>query len=170
MTIQKARPFQIHTLGDAEGDRAWVERFIVEQWGAEVVVVHDTVYCPSSLPGLVAWQTGERVGLATYQLDGAACEIVTLDSQRPGIGVGTALVEAVKRTARATACRRLWLITTNDNLDALRFYQKRGFVLVAVHRNAVDRARQTKPEIPKVGQHGIPLRDEIELEMHLTRE
>jgi hypothetical protein len=57
--------------------------------------------------------------------------------------------------------------TTNDNLNALRFYQKRGFVLVSVHRNAVIKSRQLKPEIPLTGNDGIPLRDEIELEMLL---
>ena len=61
---------------------------------------------------------------------------------------------------------RLWLITTNDNTDALRFYLRRGFVLVAVHRDAVTYARQSiKPELPLVGYHQIPLRDEIELEL-----
>jgi ribosomal protein S18 acetylase RimI-like enzyme len=159
--------FQIRPLG--KGDRAWVAHFVATQWGGETVVVHDTVYTPALLPGFVAWQGQERVGLLTCHLDGDACEIVTLDSQRPGIGVGTALIEAARGVAQEAACRRLWLITTNDNLEALRFYQKRGFVLVAVHRNALERSRQIKPQIPHVGQHGIPLRDEIELEMRLSR-
>ncbi|MBK9123270.1 MAG: GNAT family N-acetyltransferase, partial [Chloroflexi bacterium] len=62
---------------------------------------------------------------------------------------------------------RLWLITTNDNLDALRFYQKRGWHLVAVHRDALNESRRLKPQIPIIGMDGIPLRDEIELEMTL---
>jgi hypothetical protein len=67
--------------------------------------------------------------------------------------------------ARRQGCARLWVITTNDNVDALRFYQRRGFCLVRVHRGAVDRSRAgLKPEIPAVGAYGIPLRDEIELE------
>jgi len=64
-------------------------------------------------------------------------------------------------------CRRLWLITTNDNLRALGFYQKRGMTLVAVYRNAMEAARRLKPQIPMIGQNGIPLKDEIELEMVL---
>ena len=91
-------------------------------------------------------------------------EIVSIDSTHPGRGVGTALIEAVKKEARRQGCRRLWLITTNDNLNALRFYQKRGFALVAVHRNAIEISRRLKPEIPLTGHDGIPLRDEIELE------
>jgi hypothetical protein len=52
-------------------------------------------------------------------------------------------------------------------MNALRFYQKRGFVLVAVHRNALEQSRKLKPEIPLIGDDEIPLRDEIELEMML---
>ena len=75
------------------------------------------------------------------------------------------MIEAVRLLARRQGCTRLWVITTNDNVDALRFYQRRGFRLVRVHRGAVDRSRaRLKPEIPSVGAYGIPLRDEIELE------
>jgi hypothetical protein len=60
----------------------------------------------------------------------------------------------------------VWLTTTNDNLDALRFYQRRGFRISAVRPRAVERARATlKPEIPEVGAYGIPVRDEIDLEL-----
>jgi RimJ/RimL family protein N-acetyltransferase len=92
----------------------------------------------------------------------------SLHSVEQGSGVGSALIEAVKKAAIAARCKRMWLITTNDNTAAMRFYQKRGFVLVAVHRNALERSRKLKPEIPLVGMDGIPLRDEIELEMILT--
>jgi N-acetylglutamate synthase-like GNAT family acetyltransferase len=107
------------------------------------------------------------VGLVTYRLAEGECELVTINSQRPGAGIGSALLEAVKEAAQKGGCRRLWLITTNDNLEALRFYQLRGFALVAVHRNALEASRRLKPQIPKVGQHGIPLRDELELELVL---
>jgi hypothetical protein len=64
--------------------------------------------------------------------------------------------------------RRLWVLTTNDNVDALRFYQRRGFRLAGLNPGAVDGARATlKPEIPVVGAHGIPLRDELVLDKRL---
>jgi GNAT superfamily N-acetyltransferase len=81
--------------------------------------------------------------------------------------VGTALLDAVKRIALEAGCRRVYLTTTNDNLRALRFYQRRGFRLVAVYAGAVDRARAHKPQIPAIGMHGIPIRDEIELECEI---
>lgn len=94
---------------------------------------------------------------------------MTISSTRPGIGIGTRLIKAVTQAAQEAGCKRIWLITTNDNLDALRFYQKRGFRLVAVHRHAVDAARQLKPAIPLISNDHIPLHDEIELEMLLER-
>jgi GNAT superfamily N-acetyltransferase len=106
----------------------------------------------------------------TYVLDrdGEHCEVLTLHATQPWQGVGTGLIEAVERLAAQQGCKRLWLITTNDNLDALRFYQRRGFCLAALHPGAVDDSRvRLKPEIPTIGNYGIALRDEIELEKRL---
>jgi len=148
-------------------DRDWVRRKIIAAWGAETIVVHETVYHPAELPGFIAEAEGEIAGLLTYHLEGEACEIVTLDAWRTGLGVGTALIETVRQAAGREKCRRLWLVTTNDNLPALRFYQKRGFVIATVHLNAIEKDRRLKPEIPLTGMDGIPIRDEIELEMML---
>lgn len=122
-----------------------------------------------SHPSLVALDDGGRLaGVLTYVLEGAACEVLTLHAAERFGGAGTALLDAVRAVAREAGCTRLWLITTNDNVDALRFYQRRGFRLGAVHVGAVDDARaRLKPQIPAVGDHGIPLRDELELERAL---
>jgi N-acetylglutamate synthase-like GNAT family acetyltransferase len=149
-----------------ETDHAWITRFIRDYWEAEIIVAHGAIYHPADLPGFVAMRNSHPVGLVTYSVADEECEIVSLNSLRPSIGIGTALVDAVKEAAVLAGCRRLWLITTNDNLDALRFYQKRGFELVAVHRDAVHLARQVKP-IPLIGDYGIPIRDEVELELSL---
>lgn len=159
--------FSLRSLTPTDADRVAV--FIREQWGAEFVVAHGSVFFPQNLPGFVALAGEAIVGLLTYHRAGESCEVVTLDSLRPAAGIGTALIEAVKQVARQTQCKRLWLMTTNDNLNALRFYQKRGFELVAVHRHALELSRLVKPQIPLVGEEGIPLRDEIELEMKLGR-
>ena len=92
--------------------------------------------------------------------------MLTLHAAHRHRGTGTALIEAIETLARDAGCTRLWLITTNDNVDALRFYQRRGFRLAKLHAGAVDDARaRLKPGIPRVGDHGIPLRDELELEL-----
>ena len=158
-------PFVVRALG--RDDAGWLAELIAEQWGSPIVVAHGAIYQPEKLPGFVATVDGEIAGLATYSVDGVACEIVTLDSLQPNRGIGTALIEAVKDAARRAGCRRLWLITTNDNLHALGFYQRRGFRLVAVHPGAVDEARLLKPQIPLTGLDGIPIHDELELELWL---
>jgi ribosomal protein S18 acetylase RimI-like enzyme len=148
-------------------DQEWVRAFIVERWGSDRMMAHGTLYRPYELPGFAAIEDDQPIGLVTYHITGGSCEIVTIDSVQSGSGIGTALIGAVKEVARQHGCQRVWLITTNDNLNALRFYQKRGFELVAVHRRAIDEARKIKPEIPLIGEYGIPIRDEIELEIAL---
>jgi GNAT superfamily N-acetyltransferase len=145
-------------------DRRCVRQFISERWGGETIVVHGDVFYPHKFPGFVAVEDGKRVGLVTYHMGDRGCEIVTLDSIRPGRGIGTTLIEAVKEAVRQEGIKRVCVTRTNDNVGALRFYQKRGFVLVAVHRDAVEAARKIKPEIPRTGASNIPIRDEIELE------
>lgn len=150
-----------------ESDRPWVESLLREHWGATVIVTRGRLHDAACLQGFVALCGGERVGLITCRIEGDSCEVVSLNSLREGRGIGSALVETVRGLAAEAGCRRLWLVTTNDNVAALRFWQKRGFALVAVHRNAITRSRCLKPQIPLVGQHGIPVRDEIELEIVL---
>ena len=139
---------------------AWL---VAELWGSELVAVHGAVLRPAELPGFIVERSGRVVGLLTYQLVGDMLEIVTLNAIERRIGIGTLLIEAVAGTARHFRCREVRLTTTNDNVDALRFYQRRGFRLAQLRPGAVEQSRQRKPEIPRVGDYGIPLRDEIDL-------
>ena len=150
-----------------EEDGKWVRDFIQEKWGSKIAVSRGVVHHPDALPGYLAVVDGAKQGLVAYHIDGDECEIVTLDSVNECRGIGTALIVAVRKVAFRAGCKRVWLITTNDNVKAIRFYQKRGFVLVAVHRNAIDESRKLKPKIPRFGIDGIPIRDEIEMELIL---
>lgn len=150
-----------------DGDRGWVADHLVKAWGATQVVSLGRVHDALELPGWVAERDGEPVGILHYAVDGETAELVTMDALERHRGVGTALLDALIGALRTRGLGRLWLVTSNDNLDALRFYQRRGFVLAAVHRGAIDEARRRKPSIPVVGLHGIPVRDEIELERRL---
>ncbi len=147
--------------------RMWAVGVLAEHWGSERVVTRGHAYRADTLPGFIARMGGEPVGLITFTIEGQSCEVVTLNSLQEGCGVGSRLLEAVGRAARAGHCTRIWLITTNDNLPALRFYQRRGFVFAAVYPDALAESRRLKPEIPLIGRDGIPLRDEIELERQL---
>lgn len=172
-------------------DREWVAHFLDEHWGSTQMVTRGRVLYGHLLPGFVAQRpkpsedgevqteldddateenpvvTMEKIGLLTYNVEDKECEIVSLDSSIPGIGIGTALVDELIDAAKESKIERLWLITTNDNLPALKFWQKRGFELVTVYRNAIEQARRLKPQIPITGKDGIPIRDEIELELVL---
>jgi GNAT superfamily N-acetyltransferase len=145
------------------GDRPMIAWLMVELWGSELQVVHQSVYQPAELPGLIAERAGRVVGLLTYDVSDGMLEVVTLNAIERRTGVGTVLMEAVAADARRLRCHEIRLTTTNDNLDAIRFYQRRGLRLVALRPGAVDQARLEKPEIPRVGDYGIPLRDEIDL-------
>ena len=146
------------------GDRAAVEPFLA-RWHSAVVARNGVLERPLEHPALVACRGERLIGVLTYILDGPEGEILTLHADERGGGVGSALVEEVVRIAARAGCRRLRVVTTNDNVDALRFYQRRGFRLAALRAGAVDESRRRlKPAIPEVGEHGIPIRDELELE------
>ncbi len=150
-------------------DSDWVLS-LVREWGDDFIVSRGRRIFPTRLPGFCAiGSDDDRLGLATYEIMAGECQLVTLHALRLYEGIGTALTEAIREAAVAAGCRRLWLITTNDNLDALRFYQRRGFELVAVHRELRDVARRLKPSIPLIGNYDIPIRDEIELELRLDK-
>lgn len=148
-------------------DREWLAWFLEKNWGSTKIVSRNRVHDASNLPGFLAVEEGKPLGVIIYNIEDDQCEIVVLESMAENRGIGSALVEAVKKAAASAGCRRIWLITTNDNMRALKFYQKRGFLLVAIHRNALEQARRLKPQIPLIGIDGIPLRDEIELELIL---
>lgn len=150
-----------------EENRAQCLALLKALWHGRIVVVRGECVELSSLDGLCACDGGEIAGLITYRILEKTCEIVSLNSLKEKRGIGSALVERVADLARAAGCQRLVLITTNDNIDALRFYQKRGFDLLRLYRNALEETRRLKPGVPPVGEHGIPLRHEIELERFL---
>lgn len=127
-------------------------------------------YQGDALPGFVAIDDerhGRRIGLVTYIIHagGYQGEVITLSSGAENHGVGSALLEAAANAIRAAGCARAFLTTTNDNLRAIGFYQKRGWRLAMLHKGRVEEARKHAPVIPMIGMNNIPLRDEIELEL-----
>lgn len=139
------------------------------EWGAVEVVALSLggLVDASTLPGWLAEHDGAVVGLLTYLTSDDVVDIVTINAFAGG-GVGAALVEALAEDVRSSAAR-LRVTTTNDNTRALRFYQRAGFRLAALRVGAADEARKIKPGIPELGHDGIPIRDEIELTMELSR-
>ena len=150
-----------------QADRKQVDAFIVRYWYTMQMVVHGESFDLGSADGFYSCDRNEITGLITYRVSGKEMEILSLDSLHERRGTGTALLNAATEKARDSALERIMLITTNDNLPALRFYQKRGFDLVRIRRSALEQARKIKPEIPLIGMDGIPLKHEIELELIL---
>jgi ribosomal protein S18 acetylase RimI-like enzyme len=148
-------------------DRPALESFLA-RWHSLRVARRGELVHPLDHPMLVAEDNGRLLGVLTYVVEGADCEVLTLHVDHRRRGLGSALIAEVNEIALRAGCTRLWVITTNDNVDALRFYQRRGFRIAAVRAGAVDASRAgLKPEIPAIGAHGIAIRDEIELEREL---
>jgi GNAT superfamily N-acetyltransferase len=148
-------------------DRAVLEAFLLAHNALRVARCGELIRSTDH-PALLVWSGEELVGAATYVVRGADCELLTLHARTRFTGIGSALLEAVQAAARRAGCTRLWAVTTNDNVDALRFYQRRGFRLARLRPGAVDASRSaSKPEIPTTGSYGIPLRDELELHLDL---
>ena len=157
----------LHLRRLTQNDLPRLRQFWIDHWGGEEMITRGNIFRPEQLDGFVIEDGEEWVGLLTFFIKDGECEVTSLDSRREGQGIGSMLIDRALEEARARGCKRLFLITTNDNLHALGFYQKRGFEIVAVYPGAVNESRTRKPGIPLVGMDGIPLRDEIELEISL---
>ena len=147
--------------------RKIVDDFILKHWFTMQMVVHSESINLGEADGWYAFDNDEITGLITYRIVRNEMEILSLDSLKENKGIGTSLLNKAVEAATNSGCSRIMLITTNDNLNALQFYQKRGFDIVKLHINAVEQSRKIKPEIPLIGFNGIPIRHEIELEMNL---
>jgi GNAT superfamily N-acetyltransferase len=139
-------------------------------WDADFVVARGEVVMLGDLEGLLAVDTasGDKVGILGYRIDRQSMEVVTMNAFVARMGIGTALLDSARQLAESANLRRLWLVTTNDNIDAISFYSSFGMSVAAVHLNALSWSRQVKPQIPETGAHGIAVSDEIEFELLLA--
>jgi GNAT superfamily N-acetyltransferase len=154
--------------GISSENRQQINDFIKSQWFSTDMAVKGELVDMTNIDGFAAYEYGEIIGLVTYRIIDSECEIMSLDSLREKKGIGTAIVNKVIEKGAIERCDKVTLITTNDNINALRFYQKRGFDMVKVYRNSVKASRKLKPSIPMIGEFGIPIKHEIEFEMELT--
>jgi ribosomal protein S18 acetylase RimI-like enzyme len=144
--------------------RETVRQLLSNSWGSDFMVTRGQIHHYDDLDGYLAIDNNKIVGVLTFIKFNDEVEIISLDSFKENTGVGTALLNKIIDFAKQNSIKRLWLITTNDNLNALRFYQKRNWSITALHKDAVTNARKIKPTIAITGYYEIPLRHEIELE------
>lgn len=150
-------------------NRRQINDFISSHWFSTDMVVKGELVDMTILDGFAVYDDGTVIGLVTYRIKSNECEIMSLDSLREKQGIGTALVDKVIEIAREKKCTKIKLVTTNDNINAIRFYQKRGFDIVNLYRNALNVSRKLKPSIPLLGDFDIPIKHEIEFEMDLPK-
>lgn len=149
-------------------DAAEICEFVHRHWHAPHIVVRGKLYHPAEADGFVVRREGSIIGLITYLIEGDSILVLTHNSTEAGMGIGSKLVLRVIEEARRRGARRIWLTTTNDNLKSLGFFQRLGFRMSVIYPDAVNEARQKiKPELPETGYYGLPIRDEIELELVL---
>jgi len=147
--------------------RDFVDKQIRDSWAGPLIVSKGNLHDTRTHNGFAAVCNGEVVGYTLYHIADNGCEITVLESLHEGRGVGSALVNTVIHEAKEAGCDRVWLITTNDNTHAIRFYQRIGFALRGVRINAIEKARTLKPQIPMTGNEDIPIAHEFEFELSL---
>ena len=150
-----------------DDDRQAIAEFIEQHWRSKMVMSTGKPYYPHEQNGLIEWRDGRIVGLLTWIREGDDLQLLTLNSVLEGQGIGSALMLIAIEEARRDEVRKIWLTTTNDNVPAIAFYQRLGFRLTGVNVGVVDEARKIKPQIPETGYKGIPIHDEIVLELDL---
>jgi len=151
-----------------ESLRSTVQALIDDSWAGPYIAVNGRLWDTRAMPGFAALDLrGIIAGYLCYAVHDSECEIMVLESLRENAGIGTGLVNEAITAAKDAGLKKIAVITTNDNIRAIRFYQKRGFTLRALRANMLDTSRKLKPGIPLTGKDGIPLRDELELELEL---
>lgn len=147
--------------------RPQVDAYGREEFGGPAIVTLGELHTLDGLPGFAAVEGDALLGAVLYRPVGGSCEVAMLFSLESGRGIGRALLDAVVEWARRAGMRRVWLVTTNDNTAAIRFYQIYGLALKAVHIGSMDAVRLHKPQVPPTGIDGIPLAHEFEFELML---
>jgi ribosomal protein S18 acetylase RimI-like enzyme len=165
MPDQSIRPL------DRLSDLPWASAILDAELGGRMQARRGELIDAIGDGGLVGMAGGQPVALLTWALGiAASAEIraVVVTSELRGQGVGRALIEAAHQRLGTMGVRHVWLVTTNDNVPAIGLYQQLGYRLVALRPGAVDESRRTlKPSIGEIGAHGIPIHDELELELEL---
>ncbi|MCI8633937.1 MAG: GNAT family N-acetyltransferase [Lachnospiraceae bacterium] len=146
-------------------NRNLINLFIEQHWYTTTMIIRGKIIDMTKTEGFYFSEGDNIIGLITYIVYDNVLEITSLDSLQENQGIGSKLVEAVVHEAKKRQCQKIVLITTNDNINAIKFWQKRGFDMAHLFRNALDISRRLKPEIPKIGENSIPLRHEIEFEL-----
>jgi len=148
-------------------DSSTIKKFMIENWGGRMLFIRGKEYYPENMEGFLAEENNKIIGFLIYENQGNKYEIIVFEVFEKFKGIGTLLLNALKKLVKDKNLTKLVVMTTNDDLDALRFYQRRGFKICGININAIEKSRKFKPSIPMTGDYNIPIRDEIYLEMEI---
>jgi ASC-1-like (ASCH) protein len=147
-----------------KNDEATIKNLKVSHWGGEPLIIHGKPYFPSNLDGLFICSKNEILGFLFYDKQPAYYEIIVFEVFQKFQGLGTFLMNEFMSIVKKEGGKKIEVMTTNDNLDALRFYQRRGFTISRIDINQLETTRALKKSCGRIGDFGIPCRDEIILE------
>jgi N-acetylglutamate synthase-like GNAT family acetyltransferase len=148
----------------SRSDNARIVQYIKNNWGGDFLLSKGKKHYCDNLQGLIAEGDYSISGLCLFAIDIDELEIVLIEAFKENQGVGSALIKEIENIAAENQIKRIWLVTTNDNLNAMRFFLKKGFSFKRIERNLIEEYRGQKPSIPIVGNYGIPILDELEFE------
>ncbi|MCI8889666.1 MAG: GNAT family N-acetyltransferase [Hungatella sp.] len=149
-------------------NRNRIDAFIKQHWYTTTMIIRGKAIDMTKTEGFYFREGEDIIGLITYMVYDNLLEIISLDSLHENQGIGSKLLGAVIHEAKERKLQKIVLITTNDNINAMKFYQKRGFDMVRLFHDALAVSRKLKPEIPLIGENSIPLRHEIEFELYIN--
>lgn len=149
-------------------DRSWIAEESLVVGGPLMGTTTGTIDLRAH-PGAIAVQGDQRAGAIIWSDGGEERRFLALWSKFEGLGTGRALLEHGMEAARLAGCQIFRIATTNDNLRALKLYQRAGFRIERIHvggfANVLETKGMTSAPLP-VGQNGIVIRDIV----HLVRD
>lgn len=158
---------EVKILG--KSDLALAVKLVDELWGDTKMVLRGQLIDVNDADGaVVVYDSAAIVGLLSYIILEGKFEILTFNSLVEHKGVGRMLMDVALQIAKEHHYKEVWVLTTNDNTRALKFYQRYGFSLVQVNFGALDVSRKLKPQIPLYGADNIRLEHEFILKMDLV--
>jgi ribosomal protein S18 acetylase RimI-like enzyme len=125
------------------GEHSLIAPFITEHWGSSMIVSKGKIFNSAELKGFICKENNNIVGLITYRIENNECEIVSLNSTVENRGLGTSLINKMINHSRKNNYQRIWVMTTNDNTKAIRFYQKRGFEWVGYYKDSIQKSKKS---------------------------
>lgn len=139
-----------------------------KNWGNTSMVYNRELYNLESLDYIEEYHDSSFGGIITFFEKDHSIHIVSLDTVMSNQGIGTSLLNSLTELAVKRHKSAIYVETTNDNCDAIRFYQTHDFDIYDLQLNEVAIQRKLKPSIPLIGCYNIPIKHIIKFVKYLN--